>query len=163
MQCNHTSDFTRIMSAASAAKVGASFTPSPTINPHKRPLMRGSRAVFKPLPEFFRCTVSITTSLLMFLSTMMVDLASGSTGQLLPPLKCRHSQQPIIPNLFSPTICCCNCNILAAFQGAPRLHLCAGKSRCRREWCSLELPSPPACQELRGTSRIGQHGPSRGA
>ena len=68
-----------------------------------------------------------------------------------------------IPNLFSPTICCCNCNILAAFQGAPRLHLCAGKSGCRREWCSLELPSPPACRELRGTSRIGQHGPSRGA
>ena len=36
------------MSAASAAKVGTSFTPSPTINPDKRPLMRGGRAVFKP-------------------------------------------------------------------------------------------------------------------
>ena len=30
VQYNHTSDFTRIMSAASAAKVGASFTHQPT-------------------------------------------------------------------------------------------------------------------------------------
>ena len=123
----------------------------------------GSRAVFKPLPEFFRCTVSITTSLPMFLSTMMVDLASGSIGQLLPPLKCRHSQQPTSKTCFLLQFAVAIVTFWRLFQGAPRLHLCAGKSRCRREWCSLELPSPPACQELRGTSRIGQHGPSRGA
>ena len=61
-------------------------------------------------------------------------------------------------NLFSPTICCCSCSTLAAFPGAPRLQLCAGKSRCRRE-LPMRMVQPRAAvyNSLPGIARNFPH------